>query len=235
MIEPPIFDVSGVNGASGTSGTSFDHCTASGGMDGRWGAHGAKGQNGTSAGNINVRLTTPTTTANLPKNKVLPNPIDVDVKLDAALVCTGRLQKKDAILRIKSGESMCFHALGGHGGDGGDGGNGEHGGKGFRYGTFLVFSFNESIFEYAWRTGGRMQLNTVKLLMAVLVVTEEMAVTLVKAVTLVLEETFKSLLPKPTLISLCSVVSAGILAEEGVQQGFQGSEASPFRGTTSSV
>ena len=235
MIKPPIFDVSGVNGASGTSGRSRGNSAAARGMDGRWGGHGAKGQNGTSAGNINVRLTIPTTTANIPKNEVLPNPIDADVKLDASMVCTGRLQKMDTILRINSGESMCFHALGGHGGDGGNGGDGEHGGNGYRYGPFLVFSFNESIFEYTWRTGGRMQLDTVKVLMAVLVVLEEMAVTQGKAVMVVLEELFESLLPKPILISSCSVVQSNILAEEGVQQGNQGSEASLFRATTSSV
>ena len=43
-------------------------------------------------------------------------------------------------------------------------------------------------------------------LMSVMVVTEEMAVTQVKALMVDLEEPFKSLLPKPTLISLCSVV-----------------------------
>jgi hypothetical protein len=63
----------------------------------------------------------------------------------------GRLKKMDAKLKINSGESMCFFALDGHGGNGG---NDEHGGKGFRYGVFLVLSLNESISEYAWRTGG---------------------------------------------------------------------------------
>ena len=53
--------------------------------------------------------------------------------------------------------------------------------------------------------------------MAVLVVT--MAV--IKAVVLDLVEPFEFLLPKTTLIPFCS--------EEGVQQGHQGSEASPFR------
>jgi hypothetical protein len=65
--------------------------------------------------------------------------------------------------------------------------------------------------------------------MAVLVVTEEMAVTRVKAVMVDLKEPFESLLPKPTLISLCSVVPSSILAEKGVQQGNHGSEASLFR------
>jgi hypothetical protein len=106
-----------------------------------------------------VRLTTPTTTANIPKNVVLANPIDADVKLDASFVCTaGRLQKMDTILKINSGESMCFLAAGGNGGHGGHGGDGQNGGKGFKYGAFLVLSFNESISEYAWRTGDRMQL-----------------------------------------------------------------------------
>ena len=64
--------------------------------------------------------------------------------------------------------------------------------------------------------------------MAVLVVMEEMAETQVKAVMVDLEEPFESLLPKPTRISLCSVVPLRILAEEGVQQGHQGPEASLF-------
>ena len=66
-------------------------------------------------------------------------------------------------------------------------------------------------------------------LMVVLVVTEEMAVTQVKAVMVDLEEPFESLLPRTTLISLCSVVPSIILVEEGVQQGHQVSEVSLFR------
>jgi hypothetical protein len=66
--------------------------------------------------------------------------------------------------------------------------------------------------------------------MAVLVATEEMAVTQVKAVMVPLEETFESLFPKPTLISFGFVteVLSTILAEEGVRQGAQGLEASLF-------
>ena len=47
----------------------------------------------------------------------------------------------------------------------------------------------------------RMQLKVIRVLMALLVVTEEMAVTQVKAVMVDLEEQFESLFPKPTLIS----------------------------------
>ncbi|KAF8814527.1 hypothetical protein BYT27DRAFT_7206095 [Phlegmacium glaucopus] len=127
----PIFDVSGVTGASGTSGTSRGHSRASGG-DGLGGGHGTGGRCGTSAGTIAVRLTTPTTTANIPKNVVLPNPIDADVKLDASIVHTaGQLKKMDTILKIDSGGSMSFFTLGGHGGNGGNGGNGQHGGHGY--------------------------------------------------------------------------------------------------------
>jgi hypothetical protein len=64
--------------------------------------------------------------------------------------------------------------------------------------------------------------------MAVLVVMEEMAATQVEAVMLDLEEPFESLFPKPTRISLCSVVPPSILAEQGVQQGNQGEEVSLF-------
>ena len=76
-----------------------------------------------------------------------------------------------------------------------------------------------------------MQMQTVKVLMAVLVATEEMAATQVQAATVDLEEPFESLFPKPTLISLRSVtvVPSSILTEEGIQQGHQGSEASVFR------
>jgi len=126
---------------------------------------------------------------------------------------------------------MCFLAWGGHGGHGGNGGNGQNGGKGFKYGAFLVRFFNKSISEYAWRTGERMQLYTAAVLMAVLVAMEEMAVTQVEVAMLDLEEPFESLFPKPTLIFLflCSVVPSIVLAEAGVQQGNQGSEASLFR------
>ena len=204
MVKSLIFDVSGIIGASGTSGRSLGDFTASG--DGQRGGHGTDGQCGTDAGTIAVRLTTPRT-ANIPKNVILPNPIDADVKLNASMVSTaGQRQKIDTILKINPGKSMSFLALGGHGGDGGNGGDGEHGGMGYRYGTFLVLSFNEYISEYAWRTGGWMQLIRAMVLMAVLVVTEEMAVTQVKAVMVDLEEPFKSLLPKLTLISLFSVV-----------------------------
>jgi hypothetical protein len=231
MIKPPVFDLSGVHGASGTSGKDFGHYWASKAGDGRSGGHGTSGQDGTSAGTISVRLTTPTITANIPKNVVLANPIDADVKLSASIVCTaGRLQKMDNVLRINSGESMCFLAEGGNGGHGGNGGNGGHGGSGYRYGAFLVLPLNKSISEYAWRTGDRMQLDTVRVLMAVLVATEETAVTQVQAVMVDLEEPFESLFPKPTLISLHSVtvIPLIIAAEEEVQQENQESEASLF-------
>ena len=131
------FDVSGVDGASGTSGWSYNSA-ASRGSDGLSGGDGTDGQHGTSAGSIAVRLTTPTSTANIPKNVVLPNPIDAAVQLDASIVYSaGQLQKMDTILKINSEELMSFHALGGHGGNGGSGGNGQDGGKGYRYGAFL--------------------------------------------------------------------------------------------------
>ena len=140
MFGPPIFNVSGVNGASGRSGASGSSGTSYN-RHGQRGGDGIAGQCGTSAGTIAVRLTTLTTT-NIPKNEVLPTPVDADVKLEASIVCAGQLQKMDKILRINSGESMCFHALGGHGGNGGNGGHGGHGANGSRYGAFPVFSFN---------------------------------------------------------------------------------------------
>jgi hypothetical protein len=145
MNKPPIFDVSGVHGASGTSGQNGGNSKASRGLHGSSGGHGTGGQHGTYAGTISVRLTTPTTTANIPTNVVLANPIDMDVKLDAYIACAaGQLQKMDTVLKIKSGESMSFLALGGNGGHGGHGGNGQHGRSGKRYGAFLLLSFNES-------------------------------------------------------------------------------------------
>ena len=228
MKKPPIFDVSGVHGASGTSGQDYSNSTASRGRNGRSGDHGTGGQQGTSSGTISVRFTTPTTTANIPKNVVLANPIDVDVKLDAYIGAANKLQKMDTVLKIKSGESMSFLAWGGNGGHGGNGGNGQHGGRGRRY---EHFSFTEYISEYAWRTVEVMQLVTVMVVMAVLVVMEEMAATQVQAVTLDVEEPFESLFRKLILISLSSVamVLSVILVGEGVQQGNQGSEASLFR------
>jgi hypothetical protein len=139
MTKPRIFDVSGVDGASGTS-SKRHHSTASHGVRGLGDSHGTDGQCGTSAGTIELRLTTPKTTANIPKNVVLANPIDVDVKLDGTIVYSdGRLQKMDTILKVNLGKTMRFRALGGHGGNGGDGGYGQHGGKGLRYGAFLTF------------------------------------------------------------------------------------------------
>ena len=73
-----------------------------------------------------------------------------------------------------------------------------------------------------------MQLQKKKLLMAVLVATGEMAVTQVKVVMVDLEDPFVFLFPKPTLISLCSMVPPSILEEEGVDRGNQGLEASLF-------
>ena len=224
-----IYDVSGANGASGTSGHSYHYKAGTGMHDGAPGGDGTDGQLGATAGTIAVRLTTPTTTANIPKNVVLAKPIDVDVKLEASVVfSTDRLQKTNTILKINSGESICFHALGGHGGKGGDGGDGQDGGTGYRYDTFLAL-FNKSISEYAWRTGDRMQLDTVTVLMAVVVAMEDVAVTQAEVVMEDLEEAFESLSPKPTLISLYSMIPPSILAEEEVQQGDQGWEASLFR------
>lgn len=133
MTKPLIFDVSGVHGASGTSGINRGRSTASYGSDGLSGGHGTDGQHGTSAGYIEVQLTIPKTTVDIPKNVVLPNPIDADVKLDSSAVCTaGRLQTMDKILKFSPGESISFLAWGGHGGNGGSGGNGEHGGMGLQ-------------------------------------------------------------------------------------------------------
>ena len=67
------------------------------------------------------------------------------------------------------------------------------------------------------------------MLMAVMVVTEDMAVTQVKAVMVELEEEFESLFPIPTLIFFFSVVQPNILVEKGVQQGNWGKEVSLFR------
>jgi hypothetical protein len=226
MIQPRIYDESGVHGAPGSSGEDPDDPMAPLGQDGQKGGHGTRGQPGKHGSNIQVRLSTPTTTANIPKNVVLPNPIDVDVKL---VYTAGRTEKLDNTLKIDSGESMSFLAMGGNGGNGGNGSKGQNGGKGKEYGAFLVLPFNESISEYAWRTVDWMQLNTNPVLMEILVATEELAVTQVKAVMVEMEEPFKSLFLKPTLISLCSLVPPNVPAEGGVQQGNQGSEVSLFR------
>jgi hypothetical protein len=219
MSNPPIFDVPGIHGASGISGYSHWHPPTGYGDYGQRGGNGTGGKDGSSAGTISVRLTTPTTTANIPENVVLPNPIDVDVKLDAYIAqAAGQLQKMDTVLKINSWESMSFLAVGGTGGNGGNGGNGQDGGTGYRYGASLLLSFNESISEYAWRTAALMQLDSARALMAVLVATEEMGVMQVKAAMVDLEEPFESLFPKPTLISFGSVteVLSIILAEARV-------------------
>lgn len=96
---------------------------------------------------------------------------------------------------------------------------------------FLVLSFNK-FSEYVLRTGAWMQLVPVTdltVLMAVMVVTEDMAVTQVKAVMVELEEQFESLFPMPTLIFFFSVVQPNILVEKGVLQGNWGKEVTLFR------
>ena len=106
------------------------------------GGDGTGGQDGTSADTISVRLTT---TANIPENVVLDNPIDVDVKLDAYIAqADGQLQKIDTALKINSSEWSSFLAVGGNGGQGSNGGNGQQGRKGVRYGAFLLLS-NDSL------------------------------------------------------------------------------------------
>ena len=220
MIEPPIFDVSGVDGASGISGVSYGG-RADTGCSGDSGGDGTDGHCGTSAGTISVRLTTPTT-ADIPKNMVLTNPIDAAVQLGASIVSSaGSLQKMDTIMKVKSGELISFFTRGGHGGNGGHGGHGQHGGHGYRHGTFLVLSFNK-LSEYAWRTEEGMPIRNMTLLMAVMVVAEDMAVTQVEAVMVEPEEEFEFVFPKPTLISFFSVVLTIILAGKGVQQGIWG-------------
>ena len=136
MIKPD-FEVNGVDGAEGASGLDRGNSTASVGQDGERGGHGDKGKRGASAGEIAVRLTTPTT-ANIPKNVVLANPIDADVQLNTAIVsANGHQIVEDKIWKFKPGDLMRFYARGGDGGNGGDGGDGEHGGNGFKYGAFL--------------------------------------------------------------------------------------------------
>lgn len=158
----PPFDVSGVDGATGTSGESFTHFKPPLGQHGLSGGHGTEGQHGTSAGTIAVQFSTPrwietrhsycdgevksddyvsdhviSKTANIPIDRVLANPIDVEVYLDGSIVSTdGHLQKMGRLMTINSDKSISFLALGGHGGDGGDGGDGGSGGKGFKYVDF---------------------------------------------------------------------------------------------------
>ena len=73
---------------------------------------------------------------------------------------------------------MRFCALGGHGG--GDGVDGQHGGEGFKYGAFLTFL--NIHFWIRLDNRGTKAIVSHKVLMALLVATEEMAVTQVKAV-----------------------------------------------------
>ena len=152
-----IFDVSGINGAPGASGIDYDYLPAPVDYDGSSGGHGETGQRGTSAGIIAMQLTTPISTANIPKNVILANPSDADVKLLVSNVDTAdQPQNMDTIIKINSGESIYLHARGGNGGRGGDGGNGQDGGKGFRYSGFSRYSPSiESISEYAWENRGK--------------------------------------------------------------------------------
>ena len=152
MIKLPIFDVSGAHGAPGISGEGY-HSRAT--FNGRNGGHGTDGQHGTYASNISMRLATPLATT-VPKNVVLANPIDANVKIDAYFFhTTEQMEKMDTILKINPGGSMQFHALGGNGGCGGNGGNGQDGGNGVRYGAFSRYSPSiKFISEYAWENRG---------------------------------------------------------------------------------
>ena len=141
MIAPPIFDVSGSHGSPGTSGESLGDSTANMGQHGVRGGRGTIGQRGVNAGTISMQLSTCMSTAEIPPNLVLPDPIDADVKVDASFVSPdGRLQKMDTVMKVNSGELIRLLALGGSGGNGGHGGHGQHGGKGFRYGVSLLCS-----------------------------------------------------------------------------------------------
>jgi hypothetical protein len=170
-IEPLNFDVSGDDGATGPTGMSVNQFPPSLGQHGRDGQNGTEGQRGASGGTIAVRLSTPkwiatlnsysdgevksddyvsdhsiSTTANIAIDRVLANPIDMEINLDGSI--GGR--KLDTLMVINAKESLSFVSLGGNGGNGGNGGHGQDGGNGFRYGAFLTF--NESIAEHAWRT-----------------------------------------------------------------------------------
>jgi hypothetical protein len=137
-IRLPI-DVSGNEGAPGTPGQHGEDRIKS-----RSGGNGSRGHRGISAGTISVRLTAPKATAKLPTNQILANPIDVDVKLDGDITkANGQWQEVDhSVLRLNSGESMSFLAVGGDGGRGGNGGDGQNGVSGSRYGAFLLLSMN---------------------------------------------------------------------------------------------
>ena len=145
QIKLPI-DASGDQGASGESGQhgkDRKHSLNKYSQDGMRGGDGTGGQCGTSAGTISVRLITPKTTANIPENVILANPIDVEVKLHGSITkVSGQLQEVDTVLKIKSWESMSFLAVGGNGGRGGNGGNGQNGEKGYRSFSFLYPSMN---------------------------------------------------------------------------------------------
>jgi hypothetical protein len=129
----PVFDVSGEHGAPGVTGIGLGHLQASTGQDGRRGGHGGPGHPGKPAGQIFMQLSTPRSTAAIPKDVILARPTDSDVMMDTSMLLpTGQSKKMETILGVQAGQSIVLLAKGGDGGRGGDGGNGEDGGTGQR-------------------------------------------------------------------------------------------------------
>jgi hypothetical protein len=189
----PIFDVSGNNGLSGGAGFDRGHSIAFRGEHGLRGGHGIPGQRGTAAGTISMEVSTPTSSSLLPRNVVLPRPIDADVKINASLVFpSGKSQRMDTILKVDAGESISLLAAGGNGGHGGDGGRGQDGGNGVRCDLPLSFlrRFLFLIVTEKTQTGDMTQLSIETGLMVVLVGMEEMEEMLARAVMVHLVEWF---------------------------------------------
>jgi hypothetical protein len=129
----PVFNVSGEDGAPGLAGVDWAYSTAQEGHHGRNGGHGRPGQDGTPAGTIAQQLLTPESTALIPQNVLLAQPVDADVQLATELVSSdGQARRVDTVLNVDAGEMIWLRANGGSGGRGGDGGGGEHGGVGIR-------------------------------------------------------------------------------------------------------
>jgi hypothetical protein len=130
----PVISVSGNDGSAGPSGYDYGGTTAQMGHHGMSGGDGSAGHDGISAGTITLQISSPETTALLPRNVVLSQSIDVDVMTERKLVYpNGELELVDTILKVDSGEPICLRAKGGDGGRGGDGGGGQNGGAGVPY------------------------------------------------------------------------------------------------------
>jgi hypothetical protein len=137
-------NVSGTHGLPGVAGADYSYFAALDGYHGIRGGDGLPGQPGTAAGVIKLQILTPESTARLPLNVVLEQPIDADVMIESEIITSdGETSRFNTIVKVDSDQVIQLLARGGDGGYGGNGGHGQDGGHGIRYLVlFRSFTFS---------------------------------------------------------------------------------------------